>query len=64
MRRTIREEHPDAIFVLPYMGESLAGKLKKLLFFRLAGFKGPIFGFDGLASRSQFRAHPVSTWHL
>lgn len=54
IRRTIREEHPDAIFVLPYMGEPLAGKLKKLMFFRLAGFKGPIFGFDGLASRSSF----------
>jgi ADP-heptose:LPS heptosyltransferase len=54
MRRIIREEHPDVIFVLPYLGDSLAGKLKKLLFFRLAGFKGPIFGFDGLASRRAF----------
>jgi ADP-heptose:LPS heptosyltransferase len=54
MRRTIREEHPDVIFVLPYLGESLAGKLKKMLFFRLAGFKGPIFGFDGLPSRRAF----------
>jgi ADP-heptose:LPS heptosyltransferase len=55
MRRAIREEHPEAIFVLPYIGESLGGKLKKLLFFRLAGFRGPIFGFDGFTSRSHFR---------
>jgi ADP-heptose:LPS heptosyltransferase len=55
MRRTIAEEHPDAIFVLPYMGEPLGGKLKKLLFFKLAGFKGPLFGFDGLASRGSFQ---------
>lgn len=55
MRRAIREEHPVAIFLLPYIGESLAGRLKKLLFFRLAGFKGPIFGFDGFTSRSHFR---------
>lgn len=54
MRRTIREEQPDVIFVLPYMGESLTGKLSKLLFFRLAGFKGPIFGFDGLAGGRAF----------
>ena len=55
MRRTIREEHPEAIFLLPYIGESLGGRLKKLLFFRLAGFRGPIFGFDGFTSRSHFR---------
>jgi ADP-heptose:LPS heptosyltransferase len=54
MRRTIAAERPDAIFVLPYMGESLGGKLRKLLFFRLAGFKGPIFGFEGFASRAGF----------
>jgi ADP-heptose:LPS heptosyltransferase len=55
MRRTIGEEHPDAIFVLPYMGEPLGGKLRKLLFFKLAGFNGPIFGFDGLASRGSLQ---------
>lgn len=55
MRRTIAEERPNVIFVLPYMGETLGGKLRKLAFFRLAGFKGPIFGFDGLASRGSFQ---------
>jgi ADP-heptose:LPS heptosyltransferase len=55
MRRAIREEHPGVIFVLPYIGESIGGKLKKLLFFRLAGFRGPIFGFDGLPSRNIFQ---------
>lgn len=51
MRRLLREERPDAVFVLSNMGEALDSKLKKLLFFRLSGFNGPIFGFNGLASR-------------
>jgi len=55
MRRLIAEERPDAVFVLPYSGESLGSKLKKLLYFRLAGFKGPIFGFDGLTTRKILR---------
>jgi ADP-heptose:LPS heptosyltransferase len=55
LRSLIAEERPDAVFVLPYMGESLGSKLKKLLFFRLAGFRGPIFGFEGLATRKSFR---------
>ncbi len=54
MRRIIEEERPDAVFVLPYMGEPLGARLKKLLFFRLAGSKGPIFGFDSLPSRGSF----------
>jgi len=55
LRHLIAEERPDAVFVLPYMAESLVSKLKKLLFFRLAGFKGPIFGFEGLATRKTLR---------
>ena len=55
LRRIIAEERPDAVFVLPYTGEALGSKLKKLLFFRLAGFKGFIFGFDGLATRASMR---------
>jgi hypothetical protein len=55
LRRLIAEERPDAVFVLPYMGESVGSKLKKLLFFRLAGFRGSIFGFDGLATRQILR---------
>lgn len=55
LRRIISEEHPDVVFVLPYTGEALGGKLKKLLFFRLAGFKGSIFGFDGLTTRASMR---------
>jgi ADP-heptose:LPS heptosyltransferase len=55
LRHLIAEERPDVMFVLPYMGESLASRLKKLLFFRLAGFKGPIFGFEGLAARRILR---------
>jgi ADP-heptose:LPS heptosyltransferase len=51
MRRALEEERPDAVFVLPYVGEPLGAKLKKLMFFWMAGFRGPIFGFDGLASR-------------
>lgn len=54
MRRLIREEQPNAIFVLSNLGDSLAGKLRKLVYFRLAGFKGPIFGFDSLASGPTF----------
>lgn len=55
LRRLIAEECPDAVFVLPYTGESIGSKLKKLLFFRMAGFRGPIFGFDGLATRKILR---------
>lgn len=55
VRKVIHEEQPDAIFVLPYFGEVLTAKLRKLLFFRLAGFSGPIFGFDGFASRGILR---------
>jgi len=55
LRRLIAQEHPEAVFVLPNMGESLGSKLRKLLFFRLAGFRGPIFGFDGLAARNILR---------
>ena len=60
MGSIIREEQPDVIFVLSNLGDSLAGKLRKLVYFRLAGFKGPIFGFDSLASgytfaRSQYQ---------
>ena len=55
MRRTLAEEHPDVLFVLPYMGEPLGTRLKKLLFFRLAGYRGSIFGFDALPSRGSLQ---------
>jgi ADP-heptose:LPS heptosyltransferase len=55
LRSLIAEERPDAVFVLPYMGESWARKIKKMLFFRMAGFRGPIFGFDGLSTHTMFR---------
>ena len=55
IRTIVREERPDAVFVLPYFGETLGAKLRKLVFFKLAGFKGPIFGFDGFATRGVLR---------
>lgn len=55
MSRIIQDERPEAIFVLPYMGETLGAKLRKLVYFRMAGFKGPIFGFDGFQSRGFLR---------
>lgn len=55
LRKLLGEEAPDAIFVLPYMGESLPSKLKKLLYFRMAGYRRPIYGFDGFASRLSMR---------
>lgn len=55
IRHMLKQEQPDVLFVLPYMGEPLGARLKKLLFFRLAGFKGPIFGFDALASRGSLQ---------
>ena len=55
LRRLIREESPDAVFILSNMGETLRSKLKKLVFFRLAGYRGPLFGVDGLAHRGLLR---------
>jgi ADP-heptose:LPS heptosyltransferase len=55
LRLLISEERPDAVFILPYASESLGSKLKKLLFFRLAGFHGYIFGLEGLATQTILR---------
>lgn len=55
MRTVLEDERPDAVFVLPYMAEPLAARLRKLAFFAAAGWKGPIFGFDALASRGSLQ---------
>jgi ADP-heptose:LPS heptosyltransferase len=55
LRRLLSEERPDAVFILANMGETLRSRVKKLVFFRWAGHRGPLFGVAGLPSRGLLR---------
>src|SRR5262249_11096773 len=43
-RQAVHDVRPDAIFLLPNSGETLKSRLKKMLFFAFAGFRGPFYG--------------------
>ena len=43
-RQCIGALNPDAVFVLPFSSEDGVNRLKKMLFLRLAGATGPVYG--------------------
>lgn len=61
VRRYVKRRRPDCVFLLPFAGEGFRGRMKKLALLRLAGARGPIYGWRMTWSRSfmphaQFRA--------
>lgn len=61
MREAVRAANPDCVFILGYSGESFRSRAKKLAFLRLAGARGPVYGWKTRSNRSilpqvQYRA--------
>jgi ADP-heptose:LPS heptosyltransferase len=59
-RRFITELNPDLSFILPFSGDGVISKCKKLIFLRLAGVTKNVYGWKihataGLLRRTQFR---------
>lgn len=55
VRALIASEEPDVMFLIPYSGESVTSKLRKLVFFRLAGVRLPIYGYRVSSTQGWFR---------
>ncbi len=55
LRRFISELNPDVSFILPFSGDGLLSKFKKLIFLRLAGVTKNVYGWKIHATAGLFR---------
>lgn len=62
-RAWLRRERPDLAFLLAYSGESWASKAKKLVFLRMAGLRGGIYGWRLGPGRREWRRGGPAAGH-